>query len=240
MSLTITGTPAAAPAGETRANFRTTLRRHLADVASASHVITWSDDVLNTWINGGLDELSRHVPKRAAVTHALTAGQSQYTLSELGISTTFLGIIRLEYPTGEDPRSWLLPIGYRSDAFGPGAYDFLPPDTLLLGDTPVAGESLCLFYLSRREHPAGDTSVIDLPPQYLSALREWIVWQSVLERRSDEMQAPTQNSLLLSLLDSVAMHHERTYQAALKAAAVQAQATVSPKLPDRWRNNPWA
>jgi hypothetical protein len=180
-------TLAAAPP-TTRAGFRAVMRRRLNDPQG----VRYTNDQLNDACWMAFTAYNRQYPRQATATIAAVTDQREYALASY---TGFRKATRVEYPTGEEPASYLDPRapddpeGFWGERF----YHVLggtSPATLVIGEKPTTGESIGLTYEADHTYPTADGTtwtipahdagwLVDFGEQYLMRGRPRIATQDV-------------------------------------------------------------
>jgi hypothetical protein len=177
----------------TRAQFRLDLRETLGSAA------LWPDATLDAWINQALRDFSASFPYEHTAVLTAVAGVQLYPLSVIesgGKPWEVYGVLRVEYPAlagaadpGEHPylerRSRA-----RSDFAGRPVYDLLDGGLLMLGETPLGGERIRVWYHGAHPPLTADNQVISAPDRCLDALRLYVAWQAAKEQELAYQTAP--------------------------------------------------
>ncbi|MGQ9456988.1 MAG: phage adaptor protein [Anaerolineae bacterium] len=197
----------------TRADLRTILRNQGLDES------TWSDTELNQWIADAIGEYSWHFPRYVENTgNACGEGEHAYALP-----SGCLGVLRVEYPEGEDPPRYLQRLDPRDNRWGPGAYAIrwggFPSASavLVLGDAPSAGETYALHYFAAHDYPDDDVTPLTVPDEDLELLVLYVLWKAYRRLELDEAKNPDGSTVILSMLGASAARAYREYEAALRA-----------------------
>jgi hypothetical protein len=192
----------------TRAAFRATLRESL------NNDTAWPDASLNAWLNEAIRDYSKYFPFQTETSVQCIQGQRTYPLSGLA---GILGILRVEYPTGEKPLRYLLQRSEAGSFVGLPVYDVRgdPPATLVIGEEPRASEAIGLSYQAEHAVPTADSSALAIPDQHLDAIKLFIQWQAIKELELNQSRDPDHTSLLLNMLGMNAYRAERSYRTKL-------------------------
>ena len=134
-----------------------TLRQEARDLIGDTSLVApiFTTQQIDAWINAAIRDLNNHFPRTIVNTLSTTAGGHIYDLE-----LTFIDMIKVEYPTGDDPPSYLK---YRSSKLPTfwnvaGFYDILRPldasslnpPQIVISESPPAGETIT--YTAHVEH----------------------------------------------------------------------------------------
>lgn len=197
----------------TRAELRSILQTRLSDAAAA----TWSTTTLNTWIGDAIRDYSSHFPRHLSADLAASTGTHEYSLASL---VNPQALLRVEYPTGDDPPTYLI----RSDEgdtarfYGGDYYDMqgTPPQTLIIGPDATTGQSIRVDYLADHAQPTADGDVLTIPDHHLEALILYCRWAAVQERAALEEQSPDSTTIMVTMLSQAAQRAALIYHAKLR------------------------
>lgn len=189
----------------TRAGMRAIVRETLVDT------VIWPDKSVNAWINDAIRDYSNYFRRQVSVTISCVATTREYSLTAY---TGIAEILRVEYPKGEDPPKYLL---YRAETgtfVDLPAYDVRgdPPITLVIGESPVAGEEIYLTYAADHEIPTTDSSTLTLPDIHLELVRLFVTWQAIKRVEVSETADPDRLSMILTQLGINSVRAERIYR----------------------------
>jgi hypothetical protein len=212
----------------TRTEFREALRDVLVDRSQ------WRDSQLNTWIDDGIRDYSRHFPLSGSAQFTCSAGVRSYSLAAYAP----LAVTQVEYPCSQTPRRLLLRRARSHPAFiGCPVYD-LSADlaTLYLGETPAGGEILGVEVHTLHSLPASDASSLSLPDHHLELLRLYVVWQARLMLELDESASVTRSPNTLHALSQAVSQAERQYQSCLLEAQ---RSQLITRVSGSWGQDEW-
>ena len=194
----------------TRADLRDDImRERLADATQ------WPDSTLNQWIEDAIAEYSVHFPRTdLEATIDCVDDQREYDLSsEL---TRPQGILRVEYPSGEDPPEYLTrrSVDDSRGFWGGEYYDVRgdPPHTLFVGEKPDDGEDIVVFYDGDHLYPTDDADMLTVPDQHLEGLVLFVWWKAAQELLAAEAKDPQTTTLLLTQFDMLTYRAAREYR----------------------------
>jgi hypothetical protein len=180
---------------------------------TATSTADWPDATLDAWIADGIRLYSAQFPRRWRKTQTLTTGTQAYALPR---SHGFRGIISVEYPTGEDPQSFLTEAAEWSDSFqdddevyalrGISDATAIESDSaigyIVFAETVATGQSAVIEYWG--DHPvptAGDNDAqITVPPQHIEALIAFCEFRAHWELETDEAYTATSVAIIMSQL----------------------------------------
>lgn len=116
---------------QTLATLRQEARDLIGDTNSLAYVFTTQQ--IDSWINAAIRDLNNHFPRTVTNALSTTAGTHIYDLP-----TTFISMLKVEYPSGDDPPSCLMYRSSRPAAFWDvaGYYDILYPQDLTATNPP--------------------------------------------------------------------------------------------------------
>lgn len=190
-----TGTQAAAPYAVTAGELVAGVRLALDDAAAAA----FSDAELLDFVAEAIGEYSQHLPRVSEVVLATLAGERRYALP-----WDAAAVISVEYPSGDEPPSYIYRRRYRSSQFAAGnAYDVLltrdltDPPGLLLSFDPAAGEALVVRYARPHARPASAADYLTVPDDHHHVLRQYVLFAAARQLQVREQASPTNNSSLL-------------------------------------------
>jgi len=202
---------------------------------SGSPVI--SDTQLTYWINHGIADLSQYFPKRLVYAISTTANDRQYDLE-----TDFLGVISVEYPTGDDPPSYLKRRDHKHPDFWEedGYYDILlphdadasNPPQIYISQKPTTGQTITINYMAAHSVLSSGSDSTSLPDRYSHLLTLYVRWRVWQELSATEGMNPDPIKLLSATQEVNSTRAERIYRKALDEAVRQAQ--VSESLSASW------
>ena len=196
---------------------------------------TWDTEMLGNWLNDAIREYSQYFPRILTDTISCATGTNAYELN-----SDYIGVISVEYPTGEDPPEYLSRLSYKHRDFWTGSswYDILPRaddddlSEIWIANDPTTGESIEVQYnahhalMSDPAAPTGDNTV---PPAHQHLLVKYVIWQASLHLMFAEEQSPTSNSsLLMAQLSQNARRSEASYHTSLRQALYAADGVSEP------------
>jgi len=193
----------------TLAQLRAIIRQRLTDDT------VWTDVNLDQWILDAIGDYSVRFPRTdLEATIDCVADQREYDLStEL---TNPHGILRVEYPSGEDPPEYLT---RRSTEDGRGFwggehYDVWgdPPQTLWIGEKPSADEDIVVYYSGDHLYPADEDDVLSVPDDHLEGLILFVRWKAAEHLLGEEAADPQTTTLLMTQYDMMVFRAERAYR----------------------------
>jgi hypothetical protein len=164
----------------TFAELKTALRLILTDRS------IWSTTAVDQWAKEAIQDYSSHFPLQLTAYIAASAGIREVDLA--GTLGFIQNILQVEYPAGEEPLLLLCRLHQDHPAFLGGAYYDLSGDpvaSLILGQTPAAGETIHLTYTTRHPLPATDEAYLTVPDEGLPALHLYVTWKALLALELD-------------------------------------------------------
>ena len=188
----------------------TTLRAYIRlELASTTD---WPNATLDAWIAHAIRFYSAQFPKTWYHDISLTTGTQTYALP-----TGLMSIVSVEYPTGEDPQSFIDPVKESDAVFqAQGEYytllgvddttaiESLSADSLNIkfAETVTTGETARVHYLGNHALPtAGDDDAqITVPERHWEALVAFCRFMSMAELRADQAVTVSTISIVLSQL----------------------------------------
>ena len=219
----------------TRQDLRNLIRRRLGDTSSPYH---WSDLQINQWINDALADISLHFPRTLDSTLNCSAGEHTCELP-LG----FLGMLSVEYPSGEDPPRYLARRSYQQAPFWEqdGYYDILTRSDqtdapeLWLSAEPSDGESIHIHYQAEHAMLDDDSDLCTLPDRYLELVVMFVRWASYQELASTESADPDPTNLALGTLELNAYRAKREYRIKIEEwKAAESHSAITRWTMDKW------
>jgi hypothetical protein len=220
----------------TLATLRQESRDLIGDTNPSAYVFTTQQ--IDSWLNAAIRDLNNHFPRTMINTISTTAGAHAYDLE-----LTFIDMIKVEYPTGDNPPSILK---YRSsklaafwnvagyyDILRPQDADSLNPPQIVISDSPPAGKTIT--YTARLEHnpvldPGDETTIPDRLTHLIPLFVRYKAWQ---ELSTSEGMDPDPIKLLAATQEVNSYRAERAYYKALDNAkkAQSASEVVEWKMP---------
>jgi hypothetical protein len=221
----------------TLATLRQECRDLIGDTSTTSPIFTTQQ--IDSWINAAIRDLNNHFPRTVTDTLTTTAGVHAYDLP-----LTFIAMVKIEYPTGEDPPAYLK---YRSSKLPTfwnyeGYYDILRPQDadssnppqLIISESPATGETIT--YTATVEHnqltlSSDETTVPDRLTHLIALFVRYKAWQ---ELSTSEGMDPDPIKLLAATQEVNSYRAERAYYKALDNAkkALSASEVVEWQMPD--------
>jgi hypothetical protein len=174
----------------------------------------WSDGDLDRFIADAIRAYSAEFPRQWRHVLTLTTGTQSYALPG---GHGFMGMVAVEYPTGEDPSRFLDLVDEWSPYFGGGGQAYAlrsgPGDdvtatadgdagAIVFAETVVTGESAVLVYNGLHHIPAvgADTDIITVPERHFEAIAAFVEFRCHAELTADESVTPNETSIVLSML----------------------------------------
>ena len=217
-----------------------TLRQEARDLIGDTSLVApiFTTQQIDSWINAAIRDLNNHFPRTIIDTLSTTAGTHAYDLE-----LTFIDMIKVEYPTGDDPPSYLK---YRSSKLTTfwnvaGYYDILRPQDadsanppqIVISESPPLGETIT--YTARVEHnpltsSSDETTIPDRLTHLIGLFVRYKAWQ---ELSTSEGMDPDPIKLLAATQEVNSYRAERAYYKALDNAkkAQTASEVVEWKMP---------
>lgn len=196
-------TPVAA--GDTLADLRAAIRLQLVDAT------TWPDATLDSYIGDAIRFYSGEFPRRWRHTLSLATGTQVYDLpGNHGV----VAVLRVEYPAGETPESYLVQAQENSAEFqaGYGCYALrgISTATDMVTDTAAAqirfaetvstGETAVIEFLGAHPIPEEDEDQVTVPPSHWEALVAFVDFRAHWQLEAGEAVTMETNSIALSQL----------------------------------------
>jgi hypothetical protein len=190
------------------------------------------------WARDAIRDYSMHFPLRKIQTLATSLNDNTYDLA-----ADFIDVVSVEYPTGEDPRKYLKrrPVSHPDFWSADGFYDIVPNEDatntneLWISTDPAAAEGIDVYYDAQHSAAIALGTAITVPDRHVHILRQYVIWQAILQRANLEHANPTSNSsLLMSQLMTDSERARRAYVDLLAKGlfALQRSAVVSWKDQD--------
>ena len=217
-----------------RSEVRTLCRSRLSDTDIP---YKFSDDQLNQWINDAIADYSNYFPRRQTTVITCVAADCQYDLPE-----GCRAVVKVEFPTGENPPVYLLRRNRDEANFVEGPYYDLiehnqagyPPE-LLLGQTPSAGQEITVDYEAVHAWMDDDSDTCTVIDEHLEAILLYVRWATFQELASQESANPDPESMAISILELNAYRAERAYRKTIEDyGKMQARSAVTSWTMDKW------
>ena len=184
----------------------------------------WSTAEIAEWLNDFTRDYSQYFPLLKVQTISCSAATKEYDLA-----ADFMGVLSVEYPTGETPREYLQRITFNRPEFqNDGWYDVIEhsddtdPAELWISTSPDDGEEIDVVYNGHHALIANTASIsgnTTIPPMHQPLAIKYVLWQATLNLLFAEQQAPTSNSsLLMSQYSQTARRLETSYHTAIRQA----------------------
>jgi hypothetical protein len=157
---------------------------------------TFTDDLVQGWIEEAIQEYSQHFGKVVEITvSSIAAGTYKYAVTD-----PISGIVQVEYPLSQNPPQYLTRRVYASDDFWLHAdsYDFIPTKgsaagNLYLSD-PSQGTSA---KITANQVFDEDAATMEVPLEHEPLLMARVRWSARQFMADGEMLNPTSSSSLL-------------------------------------------
>ena len=217
-----------------------TLRQDCRDLIGDTSIVApiFTTQQIDSWINAAIRDLNNHFPRTIINTLSTTAGTHVYDLE-----LTFIDMIKVEYPTSDDPPSYL---NYRSsklvtfwnvegyyDILRPQDADSLNPPQIVISESPAALETIT--YTACVEHNAlsGSSDETTIPDRFTHLICLFVRYKAWQELSSSEGMDPDPIKLLAATQEVNSYRAERAYYKALDQAkkAQTASEVVGWKMP---------
>lgn len=195
---------------------RSDLRSIIREVLNS--VSEWPDATLNVWINQAIRDYSHYFPLVSYEAVPVVAAQRAYTLGAT-YTPGIIEVIKVEYPTGGSPPTYLQRLSMNSSAFWDGHYYDLrgdPPNAIQIGESPTTGQYIGIQFTKLHTIPTGDTSVLTVPDIHLEALQMFCKWKAIEESEMEEMLNPDTTEFILTQIGLNAIRAERVYSNKLR------------------------
>jgi hypothetical protein len=209
--------------------FNTLLARAQSAISDKGGAV-WETAVVTEWVRDAIRDYSQHFKRTVTVAFELSGQTGQHTFD---LPADFISMIQVEYPTGEDPPTYLLRLNRRNPRFwtAAGFYDVeitndaattdsVPdnPATFWISDEVVDGETMTWTYTANHDPTVTTTYHITVPAEHEPLLIAYVVWQALLERLAKEAQSPETSIGLFDQYATAAELAEAEYRRALAAA----------------------
>jgi hypothetical protein len=172
---------------------------------------SWTDAMLEGFINDGIRAYSNEFPRRLRHTLSLTTGVQRYALPG---GHGFMRLLSVEYPAGQQPPCYLTQVEpWDPDLFArDDVYTLHPVDDdldanadqvlghIVFGRTVVTGEEAILTYEAVHTILANDDDVGTVPAAHLEAIIAFVDFRAHWEAESDGAYSAASSSLILSQL----------------------------------------
>ena len=219
----------------TRIELNTLIRRRLNDQLAPQ---MFTDEQINQWINDAIEEYSRYFPRVKTAALATTANDRQYDLP-----ADYRGIVSVEYPTGDDPPTYLERRDYRHPDFWieDGFYDVVHrsdagnADEIWISQKPAAAQTITIEYLGDHDLVDDDTDVISIFDLHLEVIVLHARWSALQALASGEAANPDPNNVLLDRYEANVSRAERSYYRKIEELRrVEAESGMNAWPMDKW------
>ena len=219
----------------TRIELNTLIRRRLNDQVAPQ---AFTDEQINQWINDAIEEYSRYFPRQKTTTQTTTANDRQYDLP-----ADYRGIVSVEYPTGDDPPTYLERRDYRHPDFWleDGFYDVVHRsdannlDELWISQKPAAAQTITIEYLGDHDLVDDDTDVISTIDLHLEVIVLHARWSALQALASGEAANPDPNNVMLDRYEANVSRAERSYYRKIEELRrVEAESGMNAWPMDKW------
>ena len=195
----------------TRIELNTLIRRRLNDQAAPQR---FTDEQINQWINDAIEEYSRYFPRAKTATISTTANDRTYDLPG-----DYRGILSVEYPTGDDPPSYLERRDFRHPNFWleDGFYDVVHRtdagnlDEVWISQKPAAGQTITVEYLGDHDLVDDDTDTTSILDLHLEVLILHVRWSATQAMATAEAANPDPNNIMMDRYEANVTRAERTF-----------------------------
>ena len=172
------------------------LNETVTEVRRMFRDVKWSDATLQSWVKDAVRDYSNHFPRLEELAGDATTGTYEYAFSDL-----CLGVIEVEYPTGETPPEFPPQRNHLMDSFFDGGnyYDAVmypgQDDSELWLSDPETGSSYNVKYFTDYAWTAsGSDYVAEVPDQHRAILVQYVVWvcwreMATIEKEKSEIES---------------------------------------------------
>lgn len=149
----------------------------------------------------------------------------------------FIDVISVEYPTGEDPPSYLFQKNYQAwmPDENPGFYDVVRRldasgvNELWLSEKPATGEAIAVYYLGEHDSLNDDGDTCTVLDHHLEIIVLIVRWAAYQELATTESADPAPTSLGMGSLELNAYRAKREYRTKLREwKATESESTTTP------------
>jgi len=219
----------------TRIELNTLIRRRLNDQVAPQ---MFTDEQINQWINDAIEEYSRYFPRVKTTTQLTTANDRQYDLP-----ADYRGVVSVEYPTGDDPPTYLERRDYRHPDFWmeDGFYDVVHrsdagnADEIWISQKPAAGQTITIEYLGDHDLVDDDTDAISIVDLHLEVIVLHARWSALQALASGEAANPDPNNVMLDRYEANVSRAERSYYRKIdELRKVEAESGMNAWPMDKW------
>jgi len=171
-------------------------------------------------------------------TQLTTANDRQYDLP-----TDYRGIVSVEYPTGDDPPTYLERRDYRHPEFwiDDGFYDVAHrsdagnPDEIWISQKPSAGQTITIEYLGDHDLVDDDTDTISIIDLHLEVIVLHARWSASQALASGEAANPDPNNVMLDRYEANVSRAERSYYRKIEELRkIEAESGMNAWPMDKW------
>lgn len=167
----------------------------------------WTQAIIEQWCKEAVRVYSQFFPR--IKTQEITCGAHDH---EYDLSTDFLAVVSVEYPTGQDPKEYLFRRSYVHPDFWitDGYYDILERDDasdaseIWISDDSNSGQKILVQYQAVHDFSLSSSGTLTVPGLHEPLLEQYVYWLAMGELAANEASAPTSNSsLLMAQLDQI-------------------------------------
>jgi len=222
--------------GATFAQLNDRARRLIGDATTL-----FTDLQIDEWINDAIRDISLHFPRVIVSTLSTTLNDREYDLE-----LSFIAPLSVEYPTGEDPKEYLLRRSRLHKDFWSqdGYYDILLTQTsddtndiqFIMSEKPPADETVTIWHTAVHNELSGASDETTIQDRHLHLISLFVRWKAWQELATSEGMDPDPIKLLSATQEVNAGRAERSYRAALREAKASESesAIVTGWSPDRF------
>ena len=207
----------------TLANIADRAQNALEDPSAA----TWTQALIEEWVCEAIRDYNLYFRRTATTAYNISSSSTTLTLSRLCRQ-----VMSVEYPTGEDPPTYLT----RMDRYHPDFYkrddnyDFEPVDEygqtedggyspyLVFSEAPDTGETVTVIYRAIHDAELESSDLVTIPDEHQHLLVLFVTWKAFHEQAMDEAKNPDTTTRLVQQMNLTAIAAEENYRRAMKQA----------------------
>lgn len=207
----------------TVANIADRAQNALEDAGAA----TWSQSLIEEWVCEAIRDYNLYFRRTASTAYIITSSSRSLSLHRFCRE-----VMSVEYPTGEDPPTYLNRMNrYHPDFYKrDDNYDFEPVNEygytvsggtspyLIFSAAPDTGETVTVLYRAIHDAELEAGGLVTVPDEHQHLLVLFVTWKAFHEQAMDEAKNPDTTTRLVQQMNLTAIAAEENYRRAMKQA----------------------